>query len=57
MTNTMMGSEWYLDSGALFHMTGNRVFFSEVEEKYLQMHIDMGDDERYSMTEIGIVTF
>lgn len=27
MAKTVMGSVWYLDSGALFHMTGCREFF------------------------------
>lgn len=55
MTNTMMGSMWYLDSSALFQMMGNRDFFSHLEEKYFHMHIDMEDDRRYSVIEIGTV--
>lgn len=35
MANTMMGSVWYLDSGASFHMAGNKYFFSDLEEKDL----------------------
>ncbi len=57
MTNTMMGTTWYLDSSALFHMTGCREFFSDLEEKYLLMHIGFGDDGMYNATGIGIVTF
>ena len=52
-----MGSVWYLDSGASFHMTGDQNLFSDLEEKDLQMHIDMGDDGRYSATGIGTITF
>ena len=52
-----MGYIWYLDSGALFHMTGNRDLFSDLEEKDLQQNIEFGDDDRYITTEIGIVTF
>jgi len=33
MTNTMMGSMWYLDLGASFHMTRCREFSSDMEEK------------------------
>jgi len=40
MDNTLMGSAWYLDSGASFHMRGCRDFFTDLEEKYLQMHIE-----------------
>jgi hypothetical protein len=57
MVTSVMGSVWYLDSGASFHMMGNKEFFSDLEEKDLQMHIEMGDDGRYSVTDIGTVTF
>jgi len=52
-----MGRVWHLDSGASFHMMGNKEFFTNSEEKDLQMHIQMGDDGRYSATNIDIVTF
>ena len=52
-----MGSVWYLDNGAYFHMTGDKELFSDLEEKDLQMHIDMGDDGRYSVTRIGTIAF
>ena len=51
-----MGSVWYLDSGVSFHMTGDKELFSDLEED-LQMHIEMGDDGRYSATGIGTITF
>jgi len=35
MAGTMIGSKWYLDSGALFHMMGNKEIFSDLEKKYL----------------------
>ena len=57
MDNTVMGSMWYLDSSALFHMRGCRYFFSELEEKDHQMHIDLGDDRRYNTNAIGIIKF
>ena len=34
-TITMMGSVWYMESDALFHMMGNKYFFSDLEEKDL----------------------
>ena len=52
-----MGSVWYLDSGESFHMMGDKELFSDLEEKDLQMHIEMGDDGRYSANGIGIITF
>ena len=44
LVSSCMGSVWCLDSGASFHMTGDKELFSELEEKDLQMHIEMGDD-------------
>ena len=52
-----MGLVWYIDSGASFHMMGDKDIFSDLEEKYLQMHIEMGDDGRYNVTSIGTITF
>jgi len=57
MANTVMGSVWYLDSSALFHVTGNRDLLSDFEEKYLKENIEFEDDERYSSTRISTVTF
>ena len=57
MVSSIMGSVWYLDSGASFHMMGDKELFSSLEEKDLQMHIEMGDDGWYSATGIGTDTF
>ena len=57
MVSSAMGSVWYLDSSASFHMTGDKELSNSLEDKDLQMHIEMGDDKRYSATGIGIVTF
>ena len=52
-----MGSVWYIDSGASFHMIDNKDFFSDLEEKDLHMHIEMGDDGRYSANDITLGEF
>ena len=57
LVSSAIGSVWYLDSGASFHMTGDKELFSDLEEKDLQMHIEVGDDGRYSATSIGTITF
>ena len=44
MVSSALGSVWYLDSGASFHMMGDKEIFSDLEEKDLQMHIEMDDD-------------
>lgn len=38
-------------------MTRNKDSFSDLEDKGLQMHIEMGDDGRYNTINIGIVIF
>ena len=38
-------------------MTGDKSLFSTLEEKELQMHIDMGNDEKYSVSGVGTVSF
>eukprot|EP00253_Pinus_taeda_P016039 PITA_16039 len=55
MVSSMMGCVWYLDSGASFHMTGDKNLFNSLGEKDLKMHIDMGDDGRYSVSRVGMV--
>ena len=57
MVSSALESMWYLDSGASFHMTGDKELFSDLEEKDIQMHIEMGDDGWYSATRIGTITF
>jgi hypothetical protein len=44
MASSALGSVWYLDSGASSHMTRDKEFFSDLEERDLKMHIEMGDD-------------
>ena len=46
LVSSATGLVWYLDSGASFHMTGDKDLFSDLEDKDLQMHIEMGDDGR-----------
>jgi hypothetical protein len=44
MASSASGSVWYLDSGASYHMMRDKDSFSDLEEKDLKMHIDMGND-------------
>eukprot|EP00253_Pinus_taeda_P003357 PITA_03357 len=57
LVSSVMGSVWFLDSGAYFHMTGDRDLFSDLDEKDLGVHIEMSDDGRYSATGIGTISF
>lgn len=38
-------------------MVGKKELFSDLEEKYLKMHIEMGDDGKYSVIGLGTITF
>ena len=57
MVSSMMGSGWFLDNGASFHMTGKKSLFNILEEKVLQILIAVGNDEKYSVSGVGIVIF
>jgi hypothetical protein len=57
MESSALGSVWYFDSGTSFHMMKDKEIFSDLEEKDLKMHIDMGDDGRYSANGIGTISF
>jgi hypothetical protein len=57
MASCASGLLWYLDSGASFHMMGDKESFIDLEEKDIRMHIEMGDDGRYSAIGIGTITF
>jgi len=38
-------------------MTSDKNLFNALEEKDLKMHIEMGDDRRYSVLGVGTVSF
>ena len=52
LVSSVMGLVSFLYSGVSFHMTGDKDLFSDLEEKDLGVHIEMGDDGRYSATSI-----
>lgn len=57
IVSSIMGSVWYIDNGASFHMTSDKELFSDLKEKDLHMHMEMGDDRRYNATELVMITF
>ena len=57
LVSSVMGSAWFLDSGASSHMTGDRDLFIDLDENDLGVHIKMGDDDRYSATGISTISF
>ena len=57
MVSSALGSGWYFDSGASFHMKRVVNLFSDLVEKDLHLHVDLGDNGRYNVTGIGTITF
>ena len=57
MVSSALGSGWYFYSGASFHMTGDVDLFSNLVEKDIQLHVELGDNGRYNVTNIGTITF
>ena len=57
MESTTGSSIWYIDSGASSHMTGQRRFFKDLQEGGTGIHIELGDDARYQVQGVGIVSF
>ena len=57
MVSMALGSMSYLDSGASFHMTRDKKKLSELEEKDLQIHIEMGNDVWCIDTDIETINF
>jgi len=57
MISSMVGCVWYLDSGASFHMSGDKNIFNTLEEKDLQKWIKMGNDEKYHVLGEDTVVF
>ena len=57
LVSSVMGSVWFLDSGASFHMNRDKYLFSDLDEKDLGVHIEMGNDSRYNATGIGTISF
>ena len=57
MVSSMVGYVWYLDSGSSFHISSDKNLFSTLEEKDLQIRIEMGDDGKYCVSGEGTVVF
>ena len=53
----MVGSGWFLDGGDSFHMTADESLFSTLEEKDLEILIVMGNEEKYSVSGVGMIIF
>ena len=44
MVSSALGSGWYFDNGTFFHMMGGVNLFSDLVEKDLQLHVELGDN-------------
>ena len=57
MAGTKSNNVWYVDSGASFHMTGQKRFFKDLQEGGLNLHVELGDDAQYQAQGVGTVSF
>ena len=55
MESTTGRKIWYIDNGASSHMTGQNIFFKDLQEGGIGIHIELGDDARYHAQGVGTV--
>jgi hypothetical protein len=56
-TNVVFGDGWYVNSGALRHMTYGRTIFNKFQEQEGGMHVDLGDDATYLVKGLHSISF
>jgi hypothetical protein len=56
-TSIATTSAWYLDSGASRHMTEARELFSSLTKTNSRIHVELGDDAKYTVKGEGTVLF
>ena len=56
-SNTMSSVGWYMDSGALRHMTYHRSLFRYFWEQEGGMSAKLGNDATYPVREVGSIPF
>ena len=57
MSSATVSNMWFVDSGASFHMTGCKAFFTRLQEGGVNLVIELRDDRRYKAQGVGIVSF
>jgi hypothetical protein len=57
MSSSTVTGVWYVDSGASYHMTRRKEFFSSLQEGGMNLLIELGDDACYKAQGIGTVSF
>ena len=56
MTSLVGRNTWYIYSEVSFHMTGNREYFSQLDEKDMQVNIELGDNGKYATKGVGTIS-
>jgi hypothetical protein len=56
-TSIVTRSAWYLDNGALCHMTEARELFNSLTKKDSGIHVELGDDAKYAVKVEGTILF
>ena len=57
MESTTASNIWYINSGSSSHMTGQKIFFKDLQEGGTWIHVELGDDARYQPQGVGTVSF
>ena len=57
MAGTTRSGIWYIDSGASSHMTGQKRFFTDLQEGGTGIHVEQGDNARYRVQGVGTISF
>eukprot|EP00253_Pinus_taeda_P001804 PITA_01804 len=57
MTSLVGRNTWYIYSEVSFHMIGNREYFSQLDEKDMQVNIELGDNGKYATKGISTISF
>jgi hypothetical protein len=53
----LSGVKWYVDNGSLTHKIVNKLAFFGLEEQDSDMHVELGDDVKYSMIGMDSISF
>ena len=57
MESNTVSNIWYIDNGASSHMTDHKIFFRDLQEGGIGIHVELGDDVQYQAQGVGTVPF
>jgi hypothetical protein len=54
---TTSNGAWFVDSGASRHMTGTHELFTNLSEKDLDLHVELGTNAKCGVERVGTIRF